>query len=237
MSPVYTVGSLPNDSGQQLLESIDFVPSGNASTVQNLTAFMIATSNPNNYGELNIYETPRGQTVTGPLQADSEIEQNSTVSSTITPLDQHGSAVILGNNITVPLDSSVLYIRPLYVTSSTNPMPQLRYVIAVFNQQVSIEPTLDAALSAVLGANINGMSSSTTPGTGTTTPPPTTAANSTAAADLKRAATDYSSAQAALSKGDLGLYQQDVNEMNQQLKLAQEALSSTTTTTTTPKKK
>ena len=92
--------------------------------------------------------------MTGPLQADSEIEQNSNVSSTITLLDQHGSEVLLGNALTVPLDSSILYIRPLYVTSTTNPMPQLRYVIAVFNQQVGIEPTLNAALSVVLGATV-----------------------------------------------------------------------------------
>jgi hypothetical protein len=239
MSPVFTVGALPNTREQQLLESIDFVPSGNSNTVQNLTGFMIATSNPNNYGQLNVYPTPPGETVTGPLQADSEIEQNSDVSSTITLLDQHGSEVLLGNALTVPLDSSILYVRPLYVTSTTNPMPQLRYVIAVFNQQVGIEPTLDAALSVVLGATVNGTSPSTT-GPSTTTP----ATNSTVAQYLAQASSDYAAAESALSKGQLGTYQQDVNDMYQQLKLAQAAStgtkvskSSTTTTTTLPKKK
>ena len=92
--------------------------------------------------------------MTGPLQADSEIEQASKVSTTISLLDQHGSEVVLGNILTVPLDSTVLYIRPLYVTSSTNPMPQLRYVIAVFNQDVSIEPTLTQG--PLLGARLDG---------------------------------------------------------------------------------
>ncbi|MGA7835589.1 MAG: UPF0182 family protein, partial [Acidimicrobiales bacterium] len=213
---------------------------GNSATVQNLTAFMLATSNPNNYGQLNIYETPRGETVTGPLQADSEIEQDSAVSQTITLLDQHGSEVLLGNNLTVPLRSSVLYIRPMYVTSSTNPMPQLRYLIAVFNQQVSIEPTLDAALSAVLGASVSGVSP-TSPSGGTT--PPVT--NATAVQYLAKASADYTAAQTALSNGNLGQYQQDVNAMNKELKLAQSALSSgsnsktskkstSTTTTTAP---
>ena len=55
--------------------------------------------------------------------------------------------MLLGNNLMVPLDQSVLYIRPLYVTSTSNPLPQLRYVIAVFNQDVAIEPTLSGALS------------------------------------------------------------------------------------------
>jgi len=219
MSPVYQVGSLPNQGHQQLLESVDFVPAGNSSTVQSLTAIMEVTSDPNDYGQLIVYETPRGETVTGPLQADSEIEQTSQVSSIITLLDQHGSEVILGNNLTVPLDSSVLYIRPLYVSSSTNPMPQLRYVIAVFNQDVSIQPTLAGALSQVLGENVSGV----TPPSKTKTPP--TKSGATAAADLHQASTDYSNAQSALAAGKLGLYQQDVNAMNHELQLAQAALA------------
>ncbi len=173
MSPVYQVGSLPEKNQEQLLESIAFVPAGNSSTVQGLTAFMIATSNPGDYGDLNVYVTPRGTSVTGPVQADSEIQQTSTVSSIITLQDQHGSEVLLGNNLMVPLDQSVLYIRPLYVSSRSNPLPQLRYVIAVFNQQVAISPTLSGALSQVLGSSINtgsstGVSVGTSSGTSST---------------------------------------------------------------------
>jgi hypothetical protein len=222
MSPVFQVGSLPNQNKQQLLETIDYVPAGNSSTVQSLTGFMIATSDSNNYGQLNVYETPRGTTVTGPLQADSEIQQTSKVSSIITPLDQHGSSVILGNNLTVPLDSSVLYIRPLYVTSTANPMPQLRYVIAVFNQDVGIEPTLAGALSDVLGANVTGVANSNPSkgkGSGTTNN------GASVASYLQQASADYTNAQNALANGNLGLYQKDVNAMNQQLKLAQNALT------------
>ena len=218
MNPVFQVGALPETAKQQLLESIAFVPAGNSSTVQSLTAFMVATSNPDNYGHLNVYVTPRGTSVIGPVQADSEIEENATVSSTITLLDQHGSSVLLGNNLMVPLDQSVLYIRPMYVTSTSNSMPQLKDIIAVFNQDVSIEPTLGAALSAVLGANVAG-TGSTTSGTGTTTK------GETAQAYLKQAATDYQNAQAALKAGELGTYQADVNAMNQQLQLAQSALA------------
>ncbi|MFY9783958.1 MAG: UPF0182 family protein, partial [Acidimicrobiales bacterium] len=227
MSPIFQVGSLPNDNDQQLLETVDFVPAGNSSTVQSLTAFMIATSNTNDYGQLNIYETPRGQTVTGPLQADSEIEETAKVSSDITLLDQHGSNVLLGNNLTVPLDSSVLYIRPLYVSSTSDPMPQLRYVIAVFNQNVSIEPTVDAALSQVFDANITGVSTTkpTKPGKSSST------SSAAITADLQAASNDYQLAQAALAKGNLGLYQSDVEAMNHEIQLAQAVVTSTGTST------
>jgi uncharacterized membrane protein (UPF0182 family) len=120
----------------------------------------------------------------------------------------------------VPLDQSVLYIRPLYVTSTSNPLPQLRYVIAVFNQVVSIEPTLTGALSGVLGAGIgSGGGSSTGPSTGPSK------GGQTASDYLKRAVADYTNAQAALQAGNLGQYQSDVNAMNRQLLAAQNALS------------
>jgi uncharacterized membrane protein (UPF0182 family) len=217
MSPTFQVGSLPFASHQQLLESLAFVPAGNTGTIQTLTAFMMATSDPKDYGQLNVYETPRGAPVTGPAQADSEIQQNATVSSIITPLDQHGSAVLLGADLMVPLDQSVLYIRPLYVTATTNPMPQLRYVIAVFNQQVVIAPTLSGALSQVLGASV------TTPSSGGGTS--TGKGNHSASYYLSQASSDYAAAQAALKSGALGTYQSDVNAMNHALQLAQAALT------------
>jgi hypothetical protein len=129
---------------------------------------------------------------------------------------------LLGNNLMVPLDQSVLYIRPLYVTSTSNPLPQLRYVIAVFNQDVAISPTLSGALSQVLGENVSTGSSSgvaSTPTGGATT------SVRTAAAYLKQMSADYVAAQAALQAGNLGQYQSDVNAMNAQLKLAQAALA------------
>ena len=219
MSPLVQVGSLPGASHQQLLESLAYVPAGKTGQVQTLSAFIEVTSDPKDYGHLSVYTTPRGQSVTGPAQADSEIQQNATVSSIITPLDQHGSQVLLGNDLMIPLDESILYVRPLYVTATTNPMPQLRYVIAVFNQQVAISPTLSGALSQVLGTSVAA-------GSGTSTAPsgPTKSGQS-ASYYLNQAASDYTQAQAALKSGNLGAYQVDVNNMNAALVAAQTALA------------
>jgi uncharacterized membrane protein (UPF0182 family) len=227
MSPVYQVGSLPFANHQQLLQTIAYVPAGNSNTVQGLTAFMIATSDPDDYGQLHVYVTPRGTSVTGPVQADSEIQQNSQAAQITTLLDQHGSSVLLGNNLMVPLDQSVLYIRPLYVTSTSNPLPQLRYVIAVFNQDVAIKSTLAGALSAVLGAKVStGPGGTTKPGGGGTQ------TGKGAAYYLSQASADYIAAQKALSAGNLGGYQTKVNAMNRELQLAQTALTGTSGTST-----
>jgi len=212
MSPLVQVASLPGSNVQQLTETLAYVPAGNASQVQGLTAFLIATSDPSNYGQLHLYVTPRGTTVTGPALADSEINNTSAVSSLITLNDQHGSQVLLGADVMIPLDKSLLYIRPFYVTASVNPIPQLRYVVAVYNQDVAIAPTLAGALSQVLGANVS-TGGGANAGTG-----------KTASQYLQEAAADYTNAQNALSSGNLADYQKYVNAMNQAIKKAQGVL-------------
>ncbi|HVB19026.1 MAG TPA: UPF0182 family protein [Acidimicrobiales bacterium] len=230
MNPLLQVGSLPGANFQELLESIAYVPAGNSATVQGLTAFMMATSNPGDYGQIHVYETPRASTVISPVQADSEMQQSLQVSSTITLLDQHGSTVLLGNNVMVPLDQALLYIRPLYVTSASNPLPQLKYVIAVFNQDVSIEPTLNQALASVLGANIGSSGGGSGGGTGGSSGGGGTTggggtSNSSVANYLQKASDDYSAAQKALKAGDLATYQQDIDAMNQAIQAAQRLLA------------
>jgi hypothetical protein len=79
----------------------------------------------------------------------------------------------------------------------------------------------------VLGANVSGLSNTSGSkgkgkGNGTTTP--TTSAS--VASYLQQASADYTNAQRALANGDLGLYQKDVNAMNQQLQLALNSLGS-----------
>jgi hypothetical protein len=103
-------------------------------------------------------------------------------------------------------------------------LPQLKYVIAVFNQDVAISPSLAGALSSVLGANVSvGPPGSSTTG-GSTTGGSTTPSGQGAQSYLKKAASDYAAAQTALTAGDLGLYQSDVQAMDKQLQLAQTAL-------------
>ena len=214
MEPLYQVMALPNTSRQQLTLMTSFVPAGAAATVNGLTAFLVATSDPDNYGKLHVYVTPRGTSVTSPIQANADINQNARVSSIITPLDQHGSKVLLGHNLMIPLQKSLLYVRPLYVTNSTTPLPQLKYVIAVFNQDVAIETTLQAALSDVLGGNVSG--GGTNGGTNT---------GGTAQSYLAQASSAYAQAQAYLKAGNLAGYQSEIERMGQLIQKAQSALT------------
>ncbi len=242
MAPLLQVLQEPGQSQTSFNISDAYVPASTGQGGnQSLTAFMMAgPPTPGHPGQLTAYVTPSGKSVIGPVQADSEIQANAAVSQQITYLDQHGSQVLLGNTLMIPLSQSMLYVRPLYVTSATNSLPQLKYVIAVFGSRVELETSLDVALSKALGTSVAGVSSnSTAPSTGGSGNLSPTIA-SQIQSDLKAAANDYAAAESALKAGDLGSYQNAVNAMNQDLQAAQQLINSsagtapTTTTTTAP---
>jgi hypothetical protein len=240
MSPLYQVLEQPGQHTQSFTISDAYVPASQGASIQNLSAFMMAGSDPGQYGQLRVYVTTPGHSVVGPALADSYIQQSSTVSQKISLLDQHGSQVVLGNILMVPIDQSMLYIRPLYTESTGNPQPQLKYVIAVFGQKVGMETSLDASLNKVLGTHLGTSTSSAAtsggqPTSSTTSVPPSAVAQ--AQQDLEQAALDFAKAQTDLKAGNLGTYQNDIAAEHAAETAAKSLLGSagsTTTTTTTP---
>ncbi|HEX3946918.1 MAG TPA: UPF0182 family protein, partial [Acidimicrobiales bacterium] len=238
MAPLYQVLEQPGQHTQSFTISDAYVPASQGASTQILSAFMMAGADPGQYGKLRVYVTKPGHSVAGPAQADTYIQQNSTVSQKISLLDQHGSEVILGNILMVPIDQSMLYVRPLYTESTGNPQPQLKYVIAVFGQKVGLETSLNASLNDVLKTHLGG---SGTPGPSTTTGQTGTgggngkvpaSAVAQAQADLNQAAADYAKALEDLKAGDLGAYQSDIAAEHAEEQAAQDLLQSAAATPT-----
>ena len=235
MAPQYQVYALPdtNPSQQVFTVSDGFVPASQ-STVSgsnqnfNLTAWMVGLSDPRHYGQLDLYQTPQG--ATGPANADAEISADPTVSKDISLLDQRGSQVLLGETLMVPIANSMVYLRPLYVAATTNPQPQLAYVVAVLGKNVKIDVSLQAVLGDLLQTTV------TLP-TGSGGVPSSGTVPAAVAGYLQQAQADYTNALAALKAGNLAAFQSDIQAMAQQITQAQQVLSpgttSTTTTTTT----
>ena len=170
MSPLYQVQQLPGSSQLTFAATEAYVPTSPNDSIQTLSGFVVASSDSATYGKLSVYRV-QSQSINGPALVDSDIQANSKVSGQITLLNQNGSTVLFGNVLMVPIDQSMLYVRPVYVTSNRNPFPVLQFVIADFNSNISMQPTLDAALSDVLGVQVSGTagsgsSSSTSKGTG-----------------------------------------------------------------------
>ena len=150
--PVYELLALPGQTQQSFVLVQPFVPSSNGDK-QTLTAFMTASSDPDDYGQLTVYTIPAGQTVDGPYLVSTAVATNSSISQEITLLDQHGSKVVLGSVIMTPIGESLLYIQPLYVEQVQNGVPRLNDVVVVYNNNAyhsgSGSPSLDLALCNV----------------------------------------------------------------------------------------
>jgi uncharacterized protein len=238
MAPQYQVYALPGTTQPTFTISDGFVPASQSSGVSgaasdqnfNLTAWMVGQSDPTHYGQLDIYQTPQG--TYGPANADAEISANKTVSSDISLLDQKGSEVLLGETLMVPIADSIVYLRPMYVASVTNPQPNLQYVVAVLGKDVQIDSSLSSVLQDVLHATVFSPNGNGSSSTGTVP--------AAVAGYLSAAQTDYNNALAALKQQNLATFQSDIEAMSQQIALAQQLLhatgsvnGSTTTTTTT----
>jgi uncharacterized membrane protein (UPF0182 family) len=142
------------------------------------------------------------------------------VSQYVTLLGRAGSTVSLGTTLIIPIDDSIVYVRPLYVSSSQNPYPQLTRYIVVYGNQVSMGDTLGTALSGVFGAvtgNIGG-------GNGTIP--------ATVRALIASAQKYYNQGVAALKNEDLTKYSADMKIVGQLIAEAESELKKATKTST-----
>ena len=150
-TPDYLLTHLPGSQLNQFLIFEPFVAVSGGDTQQNLTGFMTGEFTASGQATLQVFTTPPGAAVEGPLRAGSTIASTAVISQEITLLNTNGSTVKLGNLVPVLLDQTLLYVEPLYVQSSSNPAAQLVDVIVVYNGKAydSGNTSLDAALCKI----------------------------------------------------------------------------------------
>lgn len=221
-SPIYELLQLPGQVTPSFNAIEPLVPYSANDKVQTLAALMLADSSYAQYGKLTAFQTPSGGTpIDGPQLVNAAINSNPTVSKQISLLNQGGSSVLFGAVQILPIADSLLYVRPLYVSSSQTSFPQLQEVVVDYGNQVAMEPTLGAALSDVFGASV-----STSTGSGSSASVP-----SEVRTLISSAVKDYQSAQTALSQSDLATYQADIQAAGQLMTQANQLLKSSASST------
>ncbi len=145
--PTYAMIRLPGSEALEFLTMMPFI----ADNRQNMTALLVARNDPERYGELDLYELPRDQLIPGPTQIQTIMEQDPVISTQLSLWRQAGSDVDMGHLRVVPLESSFLYVVPLFLSAEDSAIPQLRRVVLSDGTTVSWGETLAEAL-ARLGA-------------------------------------------------------------------------------------
>jgi hypothetical protein len=100
---------------------------------------------------MGVYKFSKEALVYGPMQVESRIDQDPSISQQLTLWNQRGSSVNRGNLIVIPIDGSLLYIEPLYLQAEASQLPELTRVVVVHKNRVAMTDTLSEGLARVLG--------------------------------------------------------------------------------------
>lgn len=222
MEPYYVTLELRGESEPEYLLIQPFTPAGK----NNMIGWMAARNDPENYGELVVYELPKQELIFGPLQVEGRIDQEPEVSEQFSLWDQRGSRVIRGNLLVVPIDDSFLYVEPIYLLSDRSALPELKRVIVASDTRIAMRETLQGALTALLSdePNVIVVEDGTTPapeattpeGGGETTAPPL-AADATIEELVAAANNHFEAAENAQRAGDWVTYGRELEALNQTL--------------------
>lgn len=232
MDPYYLQMRLPDDDAEQFLILQPMVYASQRDQQKNLSAFVVARSDPDQYGKLEVFEMPRGQLIDGPALLASEMLSDPAVAAEQTLLGREGSRIRYGNILVIPIANSLLHVRPMYVTGEGTEFPVLRRVIVSSGSRVEIAPTLEGALRQLFGDAPETLEEA--PG-GEGQPPPEAGqpprAEATVQSLLDRAEQAFDDAEKALREGDLARYAEKVKEARRLVAQARERQTSTTSTT------
>ena len=111
MQPYYTVMRLPGERQAEFIQMLPFTPARK----DNLASWMVARSDGEHYGRMMVFQFPKQKVVFGPRQVVARINQDQVISPQITLWNQQGSEVLQGTLLVIPIEESLIYIRPLYL--------------------------------------------------------------------------------------------------------------------------
>ena len=208
MLPYYLLMSLPGETDLSYLIFQPFNPENRP----NMQSFLVADADPENYGQLIDFRLPKGEFVDGPSQVATRINQDPDISQIFTLLDQQGSSVIKGNLFVVPINQSILYYQPIYLQGEQNPLPEFKFVVVVFQDRIIMSETLSEALASIFGDELISDVIEESEG-------------ESPLDLLAKATTAFEQAQEQLQKGNLGKYQELIDQAQQYVDLAIDQLN------------
>ena len=211
MNPRHLIMKLPGEKKEEFILMLPFTPRAK----DNLSAWMVARNDGQEYGKLVVYRFPKDKLVFGPKQIIGRINQDAEVSRQISLWDQGGSQVIQGSLLVIPIEESLVYVRPLYLKAATGKIPELKRVIVAYENKIAMENTLEAGLAKIFGTP----EGQTKPSGETSVAPVST--DTTKEGLLKQANESYETAIRAQREGDWGRYGEEIKKLGEILKKLQ----------------
>jgi uncharacterized membrane protein (UPF0182 family) len=206
VEPSYIVMKLPEGKEEEFILMTPYTPSGK----DNMTSWLGARMDAENYGKLIVYKFPKQKVTYGPSQFKARLKQDTTISKELSLWNQQGSSVLIGNVITIPIEKSLLYVLPVYIRSTgNNSIPEMKRVVLGYGDKIVMEDNLEKSLARLFNTNV--------PGTPQNTPSENVPQNnlSSNAQELIKKANDlFNNAKDAQQKGDWTKYGEYLKELD-----------------------
>ncbi|HEY7319017.1 MAG TPA: UPF0182 family protein [Candidatus Binatia bacterium] len=146
VEPYYVMWQLPGSKTAEFILMLPFTPKNR----QVMIGWIAGMCDPANYGRLLAYKFPKEERILGPQQVETKIDQDGYLSAQLSLWNQQGSRVIRGNTLVIPIDSSLLYVEPIYLQAEAAAYPELRLVAVMHGDNLSYAETFDKALQGLL---------------------------------------------------------------------------------------
>jgi uncharacterized membrane protein (UPF0182 family) len=210
MQPYYTIMRLPGESREEFILMLPMVPRNR----DNMIAWLAARCDGANYGNVIEFAFSKEELIYGPAQIEARIDQNTTISQQLSLWNQTGSRVIRGNLLVIPIDDTLLYVEPLYLSAESRQLPELKRLIATAGDRVVMASDVPSLLAGLLGQEGG-------PPAAAAARPATTAESTTAQLPTARtnaeALNHYRRAFDALNKGDWRTFGTEMDAMQKAL--------------------
>ncbi|MBC7764907.1 MAG: UPF0182 family protein, partial [Hyphomonadaceae bacterium] len=122
---------------------------------ENMVSWLAARSDKDHYGQLVLYKFPKGENVYGTEQIEKRIESDPEISKDMSLWRSGGSNVIPGNLLVIPVNRSILYVEPVYITATgQTSLPEIKRVIVAYGEKIIMQPTLELALKGIFGGAV-----------------------------------------------------------------------------------
>lgn len=151
ITPNYYIAKLPGESKAEFFNSVPFTPKSK----QNMTALLVARNDGENYGELVLYQFPKSKTIYGTEQIEAQIDQNTEISKEFTLWNSSGTTYRRGNLFVIPINTSILYVEPVYLEAQNSSIPEVKRIIVVYKDKIAYGETLKDCIIELFGYDIN----------------------------------------------------------------------------------
>jgi len=169
MLPYYVTTKLPGSNNTEFLLMLPLSVAGK----NQMAGWLAGLCDGENYGKMVAFRFPKGIFVDGPAQVESRINSDSRFSGYLTLWDQHGSRVIRGNLLVLPLsDNQLIIVEPIYIEAEQTKIPTLARVVLgqllPDDRKIEWASTLADAEQLLVGARVTAQQTLNTEATGDT---------------------------------------------------------------------